>query len=221
MPTIGSTGRAYIPLFNRVDSVVPLDTKILLPSARERPVDGGRLGTLSSWYDIDPALYSGKRDLSVLSVLESSRYLMTLIDREAALLGGDYERIFLGGFSEGCAMALWLFMKCRLNFGGLIGFSGYMFGFTDMIEGEKTNIPILLYHGKEDDRVDCEMAVYTYQRLKRYDMNVKVMLEPGLGHWISPRGEACMRYFFHNLMGEAEDLGDYSYSAGSNSHSSV
>lgn len=53
----------------------------------------------------------------------SAEYLLFLIDKEAALLGGDASRVFIGGFSQGGAVSLAAFLKFKGQkpLGGVIG----------------------------------------------------------------------------------------------------
>ena len=38
-----------------------------------------------------------------------------------------YKRIFVGGFSQGCAISLLYGLTCKHPIGGVIGLSGYLF----------------------------------------------------------------------------------------------
>ena len=199
----GESGKTYVPLFNCENSVVPLDMRIVLPNAPERKVSGKSRETLNSWYDIDLSAY-GRGLENMEHILWSGQYLMDTVEMEAEKMGHDLEKVFLGGFSQGCALALWIFLRCKKDFGGFFGFSGHLFDFAEVKEGTKRDIPIFLYHGDNDETIPLNYAMSTYKRLKDNNMNVKILAEKGLGHRISPEGEDCMKYFFHKLLEQSD-----------------
>jgi predicted esterase len=54
-----------------------------------------------------------------------SDQMLELIEKETALLGGNTENIFIGGFSQGCMLSLATFLKMKKEpLGGVMCFSG-------------------------------------------------------------------------------------------------
>ena len=65
-------------------------------------------------------------------------------------LGGDYSKILLGGFSQGCAMAFNTMFTMEQCVAGVIALSGHIISpdqVTEATEDKKT-VPMLIYHGK-------------------------------------------------------------------------
>ena len=186
--------RQYVPWFNCEDSIVPFSTRVILPCAPER-ISSGNI--INSWYKIRRYTRTVEQ---CEGLLWSYNYIMNIITEELILLNKQYDRIFLGGFSQGCSLALWILLNCKIKFGGFCGFSGQLFPFADINEQVSKDIPILLYHGEEDDVVFVNKAVNTYERLKERDLNVKLLIEKELGHWISERGKSHLRYFLHRAL---------------------
>ncbi len=82
------------------------------------------------------------------------------MEEEAKLLNGDYSKIFVGGFSQGCCMALNSAILAPFKVGGVIGLSGAAFeSLLATINSDKDgarfgekkkSLSIFLYHGKAD-----------------------------------------------------------------------
>ena len=62
-------------------------------------------------------------------------------------------------------------------------------------------MPFFLYHGKEDDVIDCEQAVKTYQRFIEHGFKkVKILKEEFLGHSVSDQECQHFTEFLGTLM---------------------
>ncbi len=70
--------------------------------------------------------------------------------------GDVYKRIFVGGFSQGCAIALLYGLTCKNILGGIVGFSGYLFQSFDIPNLGK--LPILLNHGRHDQMIPFKVS---------------------------------------------------------------
>lgn len=46
------------------------------------------------------------------------------IAKEAEILGNDFSKVVIGGFSQGCAMALYCGLQYPKKLGAILGFSG-------------------------------------------------------------------------------------------------
>ncbi len=85
-----------------------------------------------------------------------------------------FKRIFIGGFSQGCAMSLTYGLTSSEILAGVLGFSGHMFRSFDL--KIKSKIPMLVYHGKDDDVIDYRMAKKGYDDLIGKQENFKLKL---------------------------------------------
>ena len=72
-----------------------------------------------------------------------------------------YERIFVGGFSQGCAISLLYVLSSEKVLGGGIGWSGYLFKSFQLRNHGK--IPIIINHGQYDGMVPFKRAVKSYE----------------------------------------------------------
>ncbi|KAL5357470.1 Alpha/Beta hydrolase protein [Aspergillus floccosus] len=92
-----------------------------------------------AWFDAASLTdIHARQDLQTPRLRESLAYVLDILDREVALLGGRAERLFLGGMSQGMATALWvLFCAARRVDGPLGGFVGFCWWlpFARQVEG--------------------------------------------------------------------------------------
>ena len=86
--------------------------------------------------------------------------------------GDVYKRIFVGGFSQGCAISVFYGLTAKIQLGGIIGFSGYLFNFEGFELSNLGKVPILLNHGNQDSMVDFAHAKKSYERLLNGQNNV-------------------------------------------------
>jgi len=87
----------------------------------------------NSWYDI-MSLDRSENSYSFEDVKKNSEYVKKCLDEELAILNGDSSKLFIGGFSQGCAMALHNGLTYKEKLGGIIGLSGYLFDQTKLPE---------------------------------------------------------------------------------------
>jgi phospholipase/carboxylesterase len=129
---LGDSANGFADVFlNEEFAWSPPTCKVLLLTAPERPVtlNGGMI--MNSWYDI----YSLRGDDDMLSLdklydkynreemLQSVAYVSSIIDMEVASLG-DSKKVFVGGFSQGCALSLATMIHYPKRLGGLFCLSG-------------------------------------------------------------------------------------------------
>ena len=75
-------------------------------------------------------------------------HIKKIIELELALLNNDASKLFIGGFSQGCAMSLHTAYTMKdIKFGGVIAVAGYMFEITPYSEEREKEIPFLIVHG--------------------------------------------------------------------------
>ncbi|EEQ27203.1 hypothetical protein McanMca71_006970 [Microsporum canis] len=116
---------------------------------------------LTAWFDIySLSNISEQQDLQIDGLRESTLYILGVLEREVALLGGRSDRLVLGGMSQGMAAALWTLLcspgRLQGRIGGFIGMSGWL-PFANEIQGlqsPREMIPKFLF-----DTVRCEEQV--------------------------------------------------------------
>lgn len=104
--------------------------KFIFPSGAPRRCTafGGKL--MHVWFDIttitDRTIGEEKQ---IEGLAESTTYLCKLVREELTnleLVGRSREDLVLGGFSQGCAMSIWVLLNMGLKLGGYVGMSGWL-----------------------------------------------------------------------------------------------
>ena len=54
---------------------------------------------MASWYDMVPSGKGEETTDDEVQIAKSTKRVMQVINQEAKALGGDYKKVFLGGFS--------------------------------------------------------------------------------------------------------------------------
>lgn len=171
MHGLGDSADGFLPCFSDPEFVYP-SLKIVLPTASRMPVTINHGDVMNSWYDI-PSCW----DTNIHpTALQSADRICAILSEEAQ----STSRLFLGGFSQGGAMALLTgYGRYRGELKGVIAASSYTMQ-MEVEEGRK-RIPGLIYHGDRDEVIDVTFAKSTYDRTLE-GVNYMYRLVRGLGH---------------------------------------
>ena len=125
-------------------------------------------------------------------MMKSVEYICRLIDREVEEGKLPLERIVVGGFSQGCAIALLTGLLSRYagRLGGVVGLSGYLplLGKVSKIVEEKGQIggnatKWFLAHGSKDQLVPKRVFTSYKENLEGWEGDsVEAKIYEGMGH---------------------------------------
>jgi len=134
---LGDSSAGFLDYFQHPQSPVNKGARVKLLHAPIRPVtiNGGM--KMSSWYDIKHLANHGSEEdrYSMSEIRESLNTIDKYVEeeiqywKEAGVKGSDEDickRIFVGGFSQGCAMSLVYALSGARILGGLVGYSGHL-----------------------------------------------------------------------------------------------
>ena len=132
------------------------------------------------------------------SIKENTERIIKRIEEEAKVLNGDYSKVFVGGFSQGCCMALNSTILAPFKVGGVIGLSGAVFESLlatinsdkddSRFGDKKKNLSIFVYHGKADQVIPYPHAKESYDLLIASGFQkVEFCDENYLPHSVSPQ----------------------------------
>ena len=76
-----------------------------------------------------------------------------------------YKRIFVGGFSQGCAVSLLYALTTDKILAGAVGWSGHLFQSFELRNVGK--IPLLINHGEYDSMIPFEMGRKSYEGIMK------------------------------------------------------
>ena len=122
-----------------------------------------------------------------------------------AKLDGQTSKVFLGGFSQGCCLALSTFIRHKHTqgeIGGVLGLSG-LFALqvkdwsTEVDITSKKSVPLFLSHGSYDTMIPIDSAKLSYNHLKTNGFDFNFVEEEGLEHSLSLHTIENMKTFLH------------------------
>jgi len=165
----------------------PKNYKIIFYRAPVNPVTFDSAVLERNWFSIlDLPSASGYRDINKKEIDSFTKEIHREIKDQYNIIG-NYENIFLGGFSQSACMALYATLTYQKNLGGCVTFSGFNFDFTPL-DVEKKNVKILCVNGVRDEVVLLRHARNSYENLIKLGFNIKCIEEPGLFHFFSKTG---------------------------------
>jgi len=171
-----------------------LPVRFIFPNAPIIPitVNGGM--EMRGWYDIRSMSINVQEDAA--GVKESASTLADLIGKEVQQ-GMPSNRIFLAGFSQGGAIALYEGLQHPKQLAGIIVLSSYLplHNTIDEISSKfATRTPVFMGHGSQDPIIPVELGLFTRDLLLEKKIEVQWEIYP-MGHSVSAE--------------EISDLGDW------------
>jgi len=110
------------------------------------------------------------------------------------------EKIIIGGFGQGGAIALMAGMQYPNKLSGILVVNGFPIGGDFAIEENAKQTPVQFLHGKDNLVVPCEYAENCFNRLKDRGMKeVEIYQEEEAGHEITKLQKNTMSLFFGTL----------------------
>ena len=164
-----------------------LSVKFILPQAPARSVtlNGGMV--MPAWYDIVGLDRNSPQDID--GALRSLKEIESIIQSEIDNASSSV-KVFLGGFSQGGALALLIATRTGHNLSGVVCCSGYLLQdatpASDTNQISKGKPSIFICHGEEDDVVKKEWGLKAYNDLKHKGFDVEWRSYAHLGHSVSP-----------------------------------
>jgi phospholipase/carboxylesterase len=173
---LGADGTDFLPFADEIDLAAIGPVRWLLPRAPVRPVTVNNGHRMRAWYDVfefGSQFREPREDEAGLR--ESFAAVHALIDREIER-GVAPQRIVLGGFSQGCAIALGAGLRYPERLAGLVGMSGYLpLADTTAAERRDANAltPLFLAHGRRDPVIGLDRGSASRDALAALGMAVE------------------------------------------------
>ncbi|MGH8139048.1 MAG: alpha/beta hydrolase [Steroidobacteraceae bacterium] len=163
---LGADGHDFAPIVPELVRAGDHPLRFVFPHAPVQPVtiNGGM--AMRAWYDIFAFDRDAPQDEA--GIRASDAAVGALIRRENAR-GIPAERIVLGGFSQGGAIALFCGPRYPQKLAGIMGLSSYM-PLDSRFAAERTAVnqatPVFLAHGQQDPVVDVRRGAEARQLLE-------------------------------------------------------
>lgn len=196
---LGADGNDFVPIVGAMDfSGVP-GIRFIFPHAPIRPItiNGGMV--MRGWYDIADMSIDRRQDEA--GIKQSSELINLLIDQQINS-GIVSNRIFLAGFSQGGAIALYTALTSQHAVAGVIALSTYM-PLADSVE-VKNHPEIFFAHGEFDPVIPFELAKKTHEWLLGHNI-IPAWHQYGIQHEVSMEEIAELNKW---MVSRIHDIGD-------------
>ena len=172
---LGDSGFGWKPVGEMLQDAFP-HVKWVFPHAPEIPVtlNGGM--KMPAWYDLISLEDRSKEDRN--GMLQTVEKINQLLEQEKQ----QVDKVVLGGFSQGCAMALLTSATTSIKLTAVMGLSGYFPMKDAVLSQTNQDTPYLLCHGTGDVVVDFTWGQNAHERLKEAKRSVEFKAYPGMGH---------------------------------------
>lgn len=164
---LGADGNDFVPIIPELRLPSNPAIRFIFPSAPSIPVTVNGGYVMPAWYDIVGRNLMDQEDAD--GIKQSASSIIELIEREVQR-GIDYRHIVLAGFSQGCAMALYIGLRLPHQLAGIIALSGYLpLALSLNIEKHVANqsTPIFMAHGTYDPVVVLDRAQASHALLEK------------------------------------------------------
>lgn len=164
---LGADGNDFVPIIPELHLPANPAIRFIFPSAPSMPVTVNGGYVMPAWYDIIGRNLMDQEDAD--GIKRSAASIIELIEREVER-GIDYRHIALAGFSQGCAMALYIGLRFPHQLAGIIALSGYLplaSSFNSEKHSANQSTPIFMAHGTEDPVVALDRAQASHSLLEK------------------------------------------------------
>ena len=163
---LGADGNDFVPIIPELHLSDNPAIRFIFPSAPSMPVTVNGGYVMPAWYDFVGRNLMDQEDAE--GIKRSAASIVELIDREVQR-GIAYKNIVLAGFSQGCAMALYVGLRLHHQLAGIIALSGYLpLAMSLNLEKHSANqeTPIFMAHGTYDPVVVLDRAQASHALLE-------------------------------------------------------
>ena len=163
LPGVGDVPEIFKGLFSS-DAIIPNDMKVILLSPPVKPFTLSDNQSITNWFDVYKPGFIEESYYNFEDVKTSSNRVIKIIKNEARKLKNDFSKIYIGGFSQGACMSLYLGLATSFKFGGVICCSGYLFPQMEINE-ENKDLKIFIGHGTNDNVIGYNIAKKSFERI--------------------------------------------------------
>ncbi|KAL0270627.1 UNVERIFIED_CONTAM: hypothetical protein PYX00_007975 [Menopon gallinae] len=196
---LGDTGHGWA---NAVGAIRSSCVKVICPMAPIMPVSLNAGFRMPSWFDLKSLDANGPEDEEGIKNATSSIHKM--IDEEVKE-GISPNRIVLGGFSQGGALALYSALTYPAQLGGVMALSCWLplhKTFPDALVPSNKDLPIIQCHGDCDPIVQYKWGQMTASYLKSFMKNIEFKTYRGMMHNSSEQEMRDLKAFLEKYLPE-------------------
>lgn len=177
----------YVPENNKyyidkIKRILPKDVvlKVIYPKAPLRSITCYKGHIYPAWFDYFTKYRMKKECINENHLIKIRKRLHRIVDKEVKYHNNDAKKIFIGGYSQGCSMAMDMGITYPKKLGGIIGFKGDIPNITDE---NKHKQDIWVCHGKKDYTIGYNVAKESYDKYRNeYNFNITFITQKNANH---------------------------------------
>ncbi|XP_076440765.1 acyl-protein thioesterase 1-like isoform X2 [Babylonia areolata] len=177
---LGDTGHGWAEI---LEALKFKHIKCVCPHAPTQKVTVNRGMRMPSWFDIHGFEPNSTED--EVSIKEASQTLQALVETEVKN-SIPSSLIFIGGISQGGAVALYTAFTVDKPVGGIVALSTWLplhrTLADDKVPKYNKDVPVLLCHGTEDSLVKYSWGQATSQFIQSFNSNAQFKTYEGMAH---------------------------------------
>jgi phospholipase/carboxylesterase len=159
-----------------------LPNALFLSPHAPQPLEAGPWGR--QWFSL--------REMTPAALAEGAKSAAPTLDRFLDRIlkqhGLDDSKLALGGFSQGCMMALYVGLRRKRAPAAILGYSGALVGSPASLAEIAARPPVMLVHGTADSVVPFAALGMAKAALEMAKVPVEAVARPGLAHGIDEEG---------------------------------
>ena len=201
LPGISNKPEDFEPLFrNKMQFQKKNTTKIVILRPKLHSITALYGLILYSWFDVYNYPLNSSNDFNFEELKKASNLLKEIIEEEAEELEYDYEKIIIGGHSQGAMIALFTGYTFEEKIGGVFSWSGVLppLKRTD-ISKDKENLNVYLGYGDKDDKVNPEYYSRSINEIKDFK-GLNVVVYPNHEHYVNSEEKKDVGLFLDKIM---------------------
>ena len=197
----------YIDMFNHNPSILPHpeNNKIIILCGEKMKITAFQFDSdgneeVYSWFDYTSYFNITESNVDSINyedMKKSANRIKEYIEKEAEYLKG-YDNIFLGGFSQGACMSLYVGLSYDKLLGGIISCSGALYPNIN-INKNNEKVRIFVSHGELDDLIPKNINEISLKKINHYP-NLELHYYPSIGHFIEQNTLIDLKNFFFKYM---------------------
>ncbi|WP_298134866.1 dienelactone hydrolase family protein [Acidiferrobacter sp.] len=203
---LGADGHDFAEFPGTFSGITDKAMRFIFPHAPMRSVTLNGGAYMPAWFDLYGTRPEDPQDEA--GIQDAARAMMDLITEQAGY-GIPAERVILGGFSQGGALALYTALTSPQSLAAAVGLSTYLPLAYRLAEGRtraSAAPPLFLGHGRDDLMVPYPFAVKTQAALSAQGIEAELHTYP-IGHSIDDAEISDLKAFLtraltrHDLAG--------------------
>ena len=198
MPGFASTPENFVKTFEKkINFTKKNDTTIII--LRSPLVDVTVVHSKNySWFDIYNFPITNYSCFNLEQLKESAKILEEVINSEVNILNGKYDKIIIGGHSQGAFISLYQAYNSQINYGGLFAFSGILPP-GEINNESKANLPAFFAYGDKDNIIEPSFMLESLERIQDFP-GLIIKVYENHTHYVSTKEATDAAEFLDNLI---------------------